>query len=70
MQTKRSSPDIDVIRYVITITSLCNSYWYQFRSGVPLLPLKAACSNIVETSGFTASAVPLQRSRLRRSLAH
>jgi len=25
----------DVIRYVITITGLCISNWYQFRSGVP-----------------------------------
>ena len=34
-KTKRSSPDSDVIRCVITITGLCISYWYQFRPGVP-----------------------------------
>ena len=30
---KRSSPDSDVIGYVITITGVCISHWYQFRSG-------------------------------------
>jgi len=40
MSTKRSSPDSDVIRYVITITGLCRiSYWYQFRSSVPVFVL-------------------------------
>jgi len=29
-------PASDVIRYVITITGLCISCWYQFRSGVPV----------------------------------
>ena len=28
------SADSDVIRYVIIITGLCISYWYQFRSDV------------------------------------
>jgi len=34
MQTKQSATDSDIIRYVITITGLGISYWYQFRSGV------------------------------------
>jgi len=34
-KTKRSWPDSDVIRYQVTTTGFCISYWYQFRSGIP-----------------------------------